>query len=245
MKTAIPDRYIRIEEFDRNAKDIDFPVEVWATAAQLTDVKTCEELQKITGLDSFMIEDALARLVSRGLVKKHLVSWQDFANSGQAPSADTALDSTRTQEIAETTPTPEQLLTNCKISLRLGQVVMPQVSKNLMNVRIGKLLTSIHQPALAAPATDHHLLKDVVDQITRHGSDAIAGQLLVYQVFLRIPLKLLKDEGINSLRFLDQKTVIKSQKLYDLICNAAQEVLGITLPPFKHNGVQHWGADAA
>jgi hypothetical protein len=241
MKTAIPDRYLRIEEFDRHADGIDFPVEVWATAAQLTDVRTSEELQKITGLDSLMIEDALARLISRGLVKKHLVSWQDFANSGQGPLADTTLDSTHTQEIAETTPE----LANCKVSLRLGQVVMPQVSKNLLNARIGKLLTSIHQPALAAPPTDHHLLKDVVDQITRHASDAIAGQLLVYQVFLRIPLKLLKAEGINSLRFLDQKTVIKSQELYELICDAAHEVLGITLPPFKNNRAQHWGDEAA
>jgi hypothetical protein len=235
MKTAIPDRYVRIKEFEQYAQGIHFPEEVWATAAELTKVRTCEELEKITGLAPQVLEDALQRLISKGLVKKHLVSWQDFAKSGQAPSADAQVDPAPTQEIAETTTELGELLNNYKISLRLGQVMMPQASPNLLNARIGELpTTSVNKPtAPVFTPTDQHLLKDIVDQIAGHASDPVAGQLLVYQVFLRVPLKLLKAEGIQSLRFVDQQTVIKSKRLYDAICNAAQEAMGITLPPYK------------
>jgi hypothetical protein len=232
MKTAIPDRYIRVQEFDHRAKGIDFPVEVWATAAELTEVRTCEELERITGLDPSMLEDALTRLISRGLVKKHLVSWQDFAKSGQVSVAKDAPDSAPTQEIAETMSELGQLVTHCKISLRLGQVLMPQVSKNLLNARIGQLPSFIEKPLPVAPVTGY-LLKTLIDQIASHASDPVAGQLLVYQVFLRVPLKILKAEGISSLRFVDQKTVIKSKLLYDSISGAVQEILGTKLPPFE------------
>ncbi|NJM36960.1 MAG: hypothetical protein HC845_03275 [Akkermansiaceae bacterium] len=111
-------------------------------------------------------------------------------------------------------------------------MIMPQVSPNLLCARIGELLTtSVNQPA--APANQTYF-KDIIDQIAAHASDPIAGQLLVYQVFLRVPLKLLKAEGIRSLRFVDQKTVIKSKELYDSISNAAHESICIALPPFKN-----------
>ncbi|NJM36961.1 MAG: hypothetical protein HC845_03280 [Akkermansiaceae bacterium] len=92
MKTAIPNRYIRVDEFEHRAKDIHFPEEVWAIAAELTQIRTSEELERITGLDPDMLEDALTRLVDKGLIKKHLVSWYDFAKSGQIPQAETQVD---------------------------------------------------------------------------------------------------------------------------------------------------------
>lgn len=73
----------------------------------------------------------------------------------------------------------------------------------------------------------------MLTQIENVKGGGVEGQLLVYQVFLRVPFQLLHDEGIKSLQLVDEKTVIRNPELHAAIVKAAKDVAGIELPPFE------------
>ncbi len=66
-------------------------------------------------------------------------------------------------------------------------------------------------------------------QIENLKGGGVEGQLLVYQVFLRVPYELLHDEGIKALHFVDERTVIKNPALHAAIVKAAKDVTGVEL----------------
>lgn len=73
------------------------------------------------------------------------------------------------------------------------------------------------------------LLRPLLEQIGNIKGGGVEGQLLVYQVFLRVPYQLLHDEGIKALHFVDERTVIQNPALHTAIVKAAKEVAGIDL----------------
>jgi hypothetical protein len=74
-----------------------------------------------------------------------------------------------------------------------------------------------------------HLLRPMLAQIEKLKGGGVEGQLLVYQVFLRVPYELLHDEGIKSLHFVDERTVIQNPALHAAIVKAAKDVTGVDL----------------
>jgi hypothetical protein len=71
-------------------------------------------------------------------------------------------------------------------------------------------------------------LRPILAQIEKLCGGGIEGDLLVYQVFLRIPLNLLRAEGISSLHIVDDQTSFDSPALLEAIMSATKEVTGKT-----------------
>lgn len=57
-----------------------------------------------------------------------------------------------------------------------------------------------------------------------------AGQLDIYRVFLRIEPELLRESGISTLRFIDDR-VVEDRELERLILDSVERTLGIACPP--------------
>jgi hypothetical protein len=72
-------------------------------------------------------------------------------------------------------------------------------------------------------------LRPILAQIEKLCGGGIEGDLLVYQVFLRIPLNLLRAEGISSLHIVDDQTSFDSPALLEAITSATKEVTGKNL----------------
>ena len=73
------------------------------------------------------------------------------------------------------------------------------------------------------------LLRPILEQIENLKGGGVEGQLLVYQVFLRVPYQLLHDEGIKALHLVDERTVIQNPVLHAAIVKAAKDVTGVEL----------------
>jgi hypothetical protein len=83
--------------------------------------------------------------------------------------------------------------------------------------------------ALEAGSGKMYKLRPILAQIEKLCGGGIEGDLLVYQVFLRIPLNLLRAEGISSLHIVDDQTSFDSPELLEAISSATREVTGKTL----------------
>ena len=100
-------------------------------------------------------------------------------------------------------------------------------------------------PAPAAPAEDAPTapaaftsepiqrkmsLKALMDFIMKHaGGDSSAGHLMVYRVFMRIETRLLKRNGIHSLRFQEDR-VVADAELEKALLDSVTNALGVTCP---------------
>jgi len=73
-------------------------------------------------------------------------------------------------------------------------------------------------------------LKAVMNFITNHvGGDANAGQLAVYRVFMRVDTKLLKRNGITSLRFQEDR-IVSDPELEEAVLGSTRIALGVGCP---------------
>jgi hypothetical protein len=72
-------------------------------------------------------------------------------------------------------------------------------------------------------------LRAVIQHILHHASDPTEGQLAVYRVFMGIDTRLLKRNGIQSLRFQDDR-VITDPELQNAISQSLTKNLRISLP---------------
>ncbi len=72
-------------------------------------------------------------------------------------------------------------------------------------------------------------LQGVVDFILNRAVDSNAGQLDVYKVFIRINTRLLKRNGIHSLRFKEDR-IITDPELQQAILSSVNRTLGVSCP---------------
>lgn len=72
-------------------------------------------------------------------------------------------------------------------------------------------------------------MKGVIDYILGRAPDVNAGQLDVYRVFIRINTRLLKRNGIHSLRF-EEDRVITDAELQEAILTSVEKTLGNPCP---------------
>ena len=121
--------------------------------------------------------------------------------------------------------------------MRLGSIT-PQTSGVSSSAWVRQDLNATPSASLrpgitaAMPSGDPsggRLLRPILEQIERIKGGGVEGQLLVYQVFLRVPYDLLCEEGIKSLHFVDDQTTIHNPKLLEAIVKAAKDVTGVEL----------------
>lgn len=70
-------------------------------------------------------------------------------------------------------------------------------------------------------------LRPLIDAIIQSGGGGVAGQLLVYRVFLRVPQSLLSTAGIESVSLVDDAQVVSDPALIQAIEQAAQSIAGV------------------
>jgi hypothetical protein len=61
------------------------------------------------------------------------------------------------------------------------------------------------------------------------GGDVNAGQLAVYRVFMRVDTKLLKRNGITSLRFQEDR-IVSDAELEEAVLGSTRKALGVGCP---------------
>jgi hypothetical protein len=123
------------------------------------------------------------------------------------------------------------------VALRLGTIT-PQTTASTKNAWVWQkpdpAKVAASKPVMpAAPPngdpSDGRLLRPLLAQIENLKGGGVEGQLLAYQVFLRVPYQLLHDEGIKALHFVDERTVIRNPALHAAIIKAAKDVTGVEL----------------
>jgi len=254
MNTAIPDRYQIAANFEQRATAFSFPAEVWNVAAGLAEVNepiTPLELEQLTGQSSDQVREALGRLLAEKLVRQNLLTWKEYnaareqAGSAAKPAVQPVAAASHAPAAA-TSPIKAVIATSAPaakpaqegVGARLGTIVPKQAVASSTNAWVlqkpNPVQVAASQPVapVSPPGGENangRLLRPLLEQIGNIKGGGVEGQLLVYQVFLRVPYQLLHDEGIKALHFVDERTVIHNPALHEAIVKAAKDVAGIDL----------------
>lgn len=246
MNTVIHDRYLLASDFDQRAVNIKFPPGVWSIAAALADVSEATssmELERISGQSPDQVLNALDRLLDKKLVHQNLMSWEEFTTtkiiSVVKPNIPVAVEILPPVSVKPNKPSdPNSVPSPTSVSLRLGSILRQQAvtvgATAWVSQKPDPVQVSASKPAVAVTTVNGgqpngRLLRPILAQIENLKGAGVEGQLLIYQVFLRVPYQLLHDEGIKALHFVDEQTVIKNPALLAAIVKAAKEVTGVDL----------------
>lgn len=257
MNNPIPDRYQLAADFEQRATNFSFPAEVWNVAAALLEVSEPTspfELAKVTRLNSDQVQEALRRLLVEKLVRQNLITWKQFSDArnvnrsaakpivgGVSPlvSANPVpVATTPSVRLVSQAPAPAPNPSQEGVGARLGTIVRKQAVASSTNAWVlqkpNPVQVAASKPVISPSLPEGEpiqgrLLRPMLEQIENIKGGGVEGQLLVYQVFLRVPYQLLHDEGIKSLHFVDERTVIQSPTLHAAIVKAAKDVAGIDL----------------
>jgi hypothetical protein len=141
-------------------------------------------------------------------------------------------------QAAAAAPTvPNGHLAQPGVAIRLGTITPPKPAVSGTNGWVwqkpeaAKVAASMPVIPAALPNGEQphgRLLRPMLAQI-ENLKGGVEGQLLVYQVFLRVPYQLLHDEGIKALHLVDERTVIQNPVLHAAIVKAAKDVTGVEL----------------
>jgi hypothetical protein len=82
----------------------------------------------------------------------------------------------------------------------------------------------------AAPGVRRLSLRALIQQVIDRADDVQSGQLDVYRVFIRVPTRLLKRNGIDTLRFQDDR-LIDDPELQQALAASLASTLGMACPP--------------
>lgn len=259
--TRLADRYIRCEDFAARIDGVELAPEVWAVFAQLAQSRTAAELAAHLKLDVEAVNAALRRLVRRKLIRKHALTWRDYAATAapfpaattattfESPSAPAALPSTATSVAAPYAPSrsvppfyvqPAPAAPRSPIiSLRISSPAAPVRTAPAVSLRIQSSTT---QPSAAASlnldlspssggghAAPGLRLRPILDAIGAKAGGGVAGQLLVYRVFLQIPTELMQAAGIHSLNLVDDHFTLTHPELRAALAETARRHAGVDI----------------
>lgn len=257
MNIAIPDRYLLAADFEKRVTNVIFPAGVWNVVAALAEVSEAAspcELGKLTGLGFDQVQEALDRLLAKKLVRQNLISWKEFTAAKTAEGDIPHRAVAKVAPMAAMPPDPpaqaqaevavESTARNGNppaqegVAARLGTISRQPTAAGTTNAWVVQKLDPA-QVAASKPVIPQslpngeqpngRLLRPMLAQIENLKGGGVEGQLLVYQVFLRVPYQLLHDEGIKSLHFVDERTVIQNPVLHAAIVQAAKDVTGVDL----------------
>lgn len=114
------------------------------------------------------------------------------------------------------------------VTLRLASEKMAFAgSAPLVHLRITRTAFEDHSIAVAADADKGWRLRPILDAIGASAGGGVAGQLLVYKIFLQLPPDLLKAVGLKSLNDVDEKFTVRLPALRSAIVDAAQKHAGV------------------
>jgi hypothetical protein len=241
MKFSINDRYQVSDDFETLATQTTLPFEIWAIASEIFECSSplnSSDLVKITGLNLARVSEALDRLITEKLIHSVTLSWQDYLELRKSLPTPEPYQVEKNQAYSD-----ESSITGYgsgqKISdgspIRLGSIsAAPPNQSSWMGMTSGSDQSENNtreNSSSSNPNNEGYRLRSLMEKIESINGGGVEGQLLVYQVFLRVPYQLLHDEGIRSLDLVNDNTLVKSQELYDSIVKATKEVTGFQLQP--------------
>jgi len=164
-----------------------------------------DQVQRRLNLSEAERELILSRLCSSNLLTEKTVSLEEYAKT----TVDLAAPTSEPQTIAEYLKSTESAGTPT-------EKTMPAFSP-------------LQKPAVATPTVRAMSLQSVIQFILNQNTDATAGHLATYQVFMGINTDLLKRNGITSLRFQDDRFITDTE-LQTAIAENIQKILKVACP---------------
>jgi hypothetical protein len=257
MNLLRQDQYIQCPDFERLAEAQRLSEEMWLVAFALSGPATVADLANRCELTPSETAKAVDGLIQCGLIQRHTMTLQEFIarRNGTRQTAEPAAPAQSAATAAptltvlpapepeiplereETTAAPARVI--AAVSTRLGRLQPVQKTEGIVFIarfgeallpETGRLTGSCERP-MAAAATSHDAMKlrPVIQAIETKGGGGISGQLLVYRVFLRVPFGSLYDEGITSLKLVDDESAVRNPDLKAAILQAAREIAGVEL----------------
>lgn len=238
MNTSSQETYIQSPDFERLAEGQSLSEELWLIAFALAKSATTGELASACNLTPDVAAKGVAELLACGLIRKQTLTFKEFLakrNGSQSAQEKTG------PIVVAIQPAPATEVH----SIRIGQMPVAQTSSTPVfatrfgGERMPGFVTAVEEirptPMSARakpkkPSTNSPMkLRPVINAIETKGGGGISGQLLVYRVFLRVPFGSLYDEGITSLKLVDENSMVRNPDLKAAILNAAREVAGVEL----------------
>lgn len=244
MNTVLSDRFLPADDFEQRAENLILPAGVWNVAAEISESGgvTPYELEYVTGQGSNQVWDALKQLLSEKLVRQETTTWKEFSEARKIALAEAAnspgANDRQAGSIGDSRYGRAPNQTRDGVALRLGSIAPPQSGARATNAWVWQkpdpARVAASKPVIPAelPGGEYpngRLLRPLLEQIANLKGGGVEGQLMVYQVFLQVPYQLLHDEGIRSLHFVDDSTVIQNPVLHSAIVKAARDVTGVEL----------------
>lgn len=230
---------------------------VAAVLAEVREATSPFELEQLTGQSCDQVREALERLLAKQLVRQNLISWKEFtavrkkaisaakaAQTSATPPGKQAVPAAAAKSAQAQAAAPAQPavrnghMAEEGVALRLGSISPQKAAAGSTNAWVWQkpdpAQVAASMPVIPAELPngeypDGRLLRPMLAQIENLKGGGVEGQLLVYQVFLRVPYQLLHDEGIMALHLVDDRTVIQNPVLHAAIVKAAKEVTGVEL----------------
>jgi hypothetical protein len=253
MNLLRQDQYIQCPDFERLAEAQRLSEEMWLVAFSLNRPATVADLASHCELTPSETAKAVDGLIQCGLIQRHTMTLQEFiarrngTRRTAEPAAQPALPTAPTLTVLpkpeipfereETPAAPARAI--AAVSTRLGRLLPVQKVEGVVFIarfgeallpETGRLTGAVERPVAASvPGHDPMKLRPVIQAIETKGGGGISGQLLVYRVFLRVPFGSLYDEGITSLKLVDDESAVRNPDLKAAILQAAREVAGVEL----------------
>lgn len=262
--TRLADRYIRCEDFTDRIDGVELAPEVWAVFAQLAQSRTAAELAAHLKLDVEAVNAAIRRLVRRKLIRKHALTWRDYAATAapfatattfESPSAPAAVPAATLTAVAapyapsrsvppsyvQPAPAAAEKPRSPIISLRIASAATPVRPAPAISLRIASAPRStsdasalnLHLSPSTAAGGDRAApglrLRPILDAIGAKAGGGVAGQLLVYRVFLQIPTELMQAAGIHSLNLVDDHFTLTHPELRAALAETARRHAGVDI----------------
>ncbi len=240
-------RYVRREDFEARIDQVELPVEVWTVFAELSEPRDITELNTRTSLACGIVQQAVDQLVTQQLARKLTISWRDFAAIKAATTAPfptpaavkNAIVSVQATEVPTNpplstppkavapAPTPavhRQAVRPTPISFRISSPDATTVRPPAISLRIAPGgITTLAQPNPTPAKTSMWKLRPVLDAIGGKAGGGVAGQLLIYRVFLQIPTELMQAAGLHSLSLINNDFTVTHPEFRSALAEAARK----------------------
>lgn len=254
---ALADRYIRSDDFASRIDGVQLAPEVWAVFAQLHHARTAAEMASTLKLDLKAVQSAVRSLTRRKLIQKHVLDWRAY--SAARPDADaiapapvqTPARTPVSATLVEPRPTPAASpvvvvspVLSVSVSPPPAQPATPTIRfrlassrapapapKAAISLRLSTAGAITPRATVATTSSARWRLRPVLDAIGAKAGGGLAGQLLVYRVFLNVPPDLMQAGGLHSLSFVDENFVANHAPLRAAIIKAARTHAQVELEP--------------
>jgi hypothetical protein len=204
----------------------------WAVFLSIDGVRTALEIQRDLGLSSRDCDEIWPRLLKLGVIEERDLSLAEYVAAAALSSRLGTLQS-RAEFLSGWKSGPD-------IPGSAGSVpgaTEPARSDQAPTARPDGTVTPKVRPAFsplpvpgAGPKVARALsLKQVMKLILDRYPDETAGQLAIYRVFINVDNQLLRKNGINSLRFSEDRS-ITDRALQVAIQASVEQNLGMHLP---------------